>query len=124
MGVEVTIGFGGSVKAVLAAVRQLKFSVALDIDANVIFSSHVIWHSPQPVYVTRLKFAYPALSGDINHLGGKFTQGNKDGRMFFGYRSCYVWMRCLCQDNLWTALCFRVCCPEAHQGRYCTHQRA
>ena len=36
MGVEFTIGFGGSVKAVLTAVRQFKIS-ALYIDANVFF---------------------------------------------------------------------------------------
>jgi len=77
MGVEFTIGFGGSVKAVLTAVEQFKISVALYIDANVIFSSHVIWHSPQPMYVTGFRFAYAALSGDINHLGGKFTRETK-----------------------------------------------
>ena len=124
MGIGFTIGFGGSVKAVLTAVRQFKISVALYIDANVTFSSHVIWHSPQPMYVTRLEFAYAALSGDLNHLGGNLTQGNKDRRIFIGYRSCYVWMRCFFQHNLCKTLCFRVCYLEAHQGRYCTHQRA
>jgi len=84
MDAEFTIGFGGSVKAVLTAVRQFEILGALYIDANVVFLSYVIWHSPQPMYVTRLKFAHAALSGDINHLGGNFTRGNKDGRMFFG----------------------------------------
>jgi len=79
MGVDFMIGFGGSVKAVLTPVRQFKISVALYIDANVIFSSYVIWHSPQPMYVTRPKFAYAALSGDINHLGGNLHgETNRD----------------------------------------------
>ena len=38
MGVEFTIGFGGSVKAVLTAVQQFKISVIVYIDANVISS--------------------------------------------------------------------------------------
>ena len=100
MHIGFTIGFGGSVKAVLTAVRQFEILGALYIDANVVFSSYVIWHSPQPMYVTRLKFAYAALSGDINCSGRNVTQGDKDGPRLFGYRSCYMKMRYLCKHNL------------------------